>query len=48
MLLRPKNQGLPSQWIVCDLRYFEASIIGKFDVVIADPPWDIHMDVNIF
>ena len=35
----------PSQWINCDIRYFDMSIIGKFDVVIADPPWDIHMDV---
>jgi len=36
----------PSQWINCDIRYFEMTIIGKFDVVIADPPWDIHMDVR--
>jgi mRNA (2'-O-methyladenosine-N6-)-methyltransferase len=38
----------PSQWINCDIRYFEMSIIGKFDVIIADPPWDIHMDVMFF
>jgi mRNA (2'-O-methyladenosine-N6-)-methyltransferase len=44
-MLRP-DQGIPAQWIMCDLRYFEISVLGKFDVMIADPPWDIHMDVS--
>ncbi|XP_023222300.1 N6-adenosine-methyltransferase catalytic subunit-like [Centruroides sculpturatus] len=35
----------PSQWIQCDLRYFDMSILGKFAVVMADPPWDIHMEL---
>ncbi|KAI1287070.1 N6-adenosine-methyltransferase catalytic subunit [Halotydeus destructor] len=35
----------PSQWLQCDLRYFDMSILGKFAVVMADPPWDIHMEL---
>ncbi|KAH9381497.1 hypothetical protein HPB48_005528 [Haemaphysalis longicornis] len=33
------------EWIQCDLRYFDMSILGKFSVVMADPPWDIHMEL---
>ena len=29
----------------CDLRYFDMSVLGKFAVVMADPPWDIHMEL---
>ena len=36
---------MPSQWVSCDIRYFDSSILGKFDVIMADPPWDIHMDL---
>ena len=36
---------LPSQWINCDIRDFDCSILGKFDVIMADPPWDIHMEL---
>ena len=39
------NKILPSQWINCDIRDFDCSILGKFDVIMADPPWDIHMDL---
>ena len=39
------NKILPSQWINCDIRNFDCSILGKFDVIMADPPWDIHMDL---
>lgn len=35
----------PPQWIQSDLRYFDMSILGKFAVVMADPPWDIHMEL---
>ncbi|KAK1927031.1 putative mRNA methyltransferase [Papiliotrema laurentii] len=31
------------QWINCDLRRFDYSVLGKFHVIVADPPWDIHM-----
>jgi mRNA m6A methyltransferase catalytic subunit len=27
------------------MRYFDFNILGKFDVVMADPPWDIHMSL---
>lgn len=33
----------PAQWIQCDLRYLDMTVLGKFAVVMADPPWDIHM-----
>lgn len=33
----------PPQWIQCDLRYLDMSCLGKFAVIMADPPWDIHM-----
>lgn len=33
------------QWIFCDLRYFDMTILGKFSVIMADPPWDIHMEL---
>ena len=35
----------PPQYIQSDLRYFDVSILGKFAVVMADPPWDIHMEL---
>ena len=31
------------QWICCDLRHIDFRVLGKFDVIMADPPWDIHM-----
>ncbi|KAJ6218290.1 hypothetical protein RDWZM_009447 [Blomia tropicalis] len=40
-----KRVLFPSQWIRCDLRFFDMSILGKFSVVMADPPWDIHMEL---
>lgn len=36
---------LPPQWINCDVRRFDYSILGKFHVIMADPPWDIHMSL---
>lgn len=33
------------QWICCDIRYLDMAILGKFSVVMADPPWDIHMEL---
>ena len=35
----------PNQWVQCDLRIFDMSVLGKFSVVMADPPWDIHMEL---
>ena len=36
---------LPPQWLSCDLRQFDCSVLGKFHVIMADPPWDIHMSL---
>lgn len=36
---------LQAQWIQCDIRSFDLSSLGKFDVIMADPPWDIHMEL---
>jgi mRNA (2'-O-methyladenosine-N6-)-methyltransferase len=36
---------VPPQWIQCDLRHFDVTVLGKFSVVMADPPWDIHMEL---
>lgn len=39
------TEQLPPQWLNCDLRRFDYSVLGKFHVIMADPPWDIHMSV---
>ncbi|EJD54040.1 MT-A70-domain-containing protein [Auricularia subglabra TFB-10046 SS5] len=36
---------LPPQWINCDIRRFDYSVLGKFHCIMADPPWDIHMSL---
>ncbi|KAJ3090068.1 N6-adenosine-methyltransferase subunit mettl3, partial [Quaeritorhiza haematococci] len=36
---------LPPQWIQCDVRKFDLKVLGKFSVIMADPPWDIHMSL---
>ncbi|KIM45851.1 hypothetical protein M413DRAFT_440903 [Hebeloma cylindrosporum] len=40
-----ETKPLPPQWINCDLRTFDYSTLGKFHVIMADPPWDIHMSL---
>jgi mRNA m6A methyltransferase catalytic subunit len=45
LVLSGDEEVLDSQWVNCDIRYFDYSILGKFDVIMADPPWDIHMDL---
>ncbi|VDD83234.1 unnamed protein product [Mesocestoides corti] len=35
----------PPQWIKCDIRQLDMTILGKFAVIMADPPWDIHMEL---
>lgn len=40
-----KRKMLPAQWICCDIRYIDFSVLGKFSVIMADPPWDIHMEL---
>ncbi|KAF5322901.1 hypothetical protein D9619_000992 [Psilocybe cf. subviscida] len=39
------GKPLPPQWINCDLRTFDYTTLGKFHVIMADPPWDIHMSL---
>lgn len=39
-------QVLPPQWINTDLRELDVSVLGKYDVVVADPPWAIHQEVR--
>lgn len=53
----------PAQWVNCDIRSFDFSVLGqyvsptrfsicgseaddRFQVIVADPPWDIHMTVR--
>ncbi|CAG8475934.1 3626_t:CDS:2 [Paraglomus brasilianum] len=43
VLYTPPTKVLPPQWINCDVRKFDFSVLGKFTVIMADPPWDIHM-----
>jgi len=45
---KPTDHGeilYPPQWIQCDLRYLDMTVLGKFAVIMADPPWDIHMEL---
>ena len=46
VLYTPPTKVLPPQWINCDVRKFDFSVLGKFTVIMADPPWDIHMTVS--
>lgn len=33
------------QWINCDVRSFDMTVLGKFGVIMTDPPWEIHQDL---
>ncbi|CAG5080921.1 Oidioi.mRNA.OKI2018_I69.PAR.g9740.t1.cds [Oikopleura dioica] len=33
------------QWINCDIRHLDLTVLGKYTVIMADPPWDIHMEL---
>ncbi|KAI0980444.1 hypothetical protein GJ496_004336 [Pomphorhynchus laevis] len=39
------EKSIPPQWVQCDLRAFDITVLGKFSIVMADPPWDIHMEL---
>lgn len=41
----PRPSPLPPQWLNVDLRFFDVSVLGLFDVLVADPPWAIHQDL---
>lgn len=36
---------IPPQWVNCDIRILDMNALGKFSVIMADPPWDIHMEL---
>lgn len=41
-----RAQALPeAQWLKVDIRTFDMSVLGKFGVIMADPPWEIHQDL---
>lgn len=31
----------PAQWVNTDVREFDLSVLGQFDVIMADPPWEV-------
>jgi len=33
------------QWLRCDIRKLDMNVLGKFGVIMADPPWRIHQDL---
>ena len=33
------------QWINCDICIFIMDILRQFEVIMVDPPWDIHMEL---
>ncbi|KAK4046591.1 methyltransferase [Microbotryomycetes sp. JL201] len=41
-----EDRALPAEWINADLRTLDLSVLGKFDVVVADPPWAIHQEAS--
>lgn len=41
-----EERGLPPQWLNVDLSSFDPTVLGTFDVVVADPPWAIHQEVR--
>ncbi|GAA5953803.1 hypothetical protein JCM8115_004161 [Rhodotorula mucilaginosa] len=41
----PVTKALPPQWVNADLRDFDVTTLGKFDVLVADPPWAIHQEL---
>lgn len=44
-LKNPELKLTPPQWINCDLRSLDMAVLGKFSIIMADPPWDIHMEL---
>jgi len=35
-------QALPQpQWLKCDIRTLDMTVLGKFGVIMADPPWQV-------
>ncbi|KAL5961579.1 N6-adenosine-methyltransferase subunit METTL3 [Taenia solium] len=32
------------EWLKCDIRQFDTTVIGTFGVIMTDPLWGIHME----
>lgn len=41
----PGGPMYPAQQVDCDVRDFKFEILGDFPIIMADPPWDIHMSL---
>eukprot|EP01084_Bolivina_argentea_P078574 142594_1 len=41
----PAIHRYSAQWINCDVRALEFGVLNKYGVIMADPPWDIHMEL---
>ena len=39
------SASLPPQWIKADIRTLDFSCLGQYNVILMDPPWDIHMEL---
>lgn len=37
------SAGHGGEWLRCDLRRLDLEVLGKFSVILADPPWAINM-----
>ncbi|KAK9819653.1 hypothetical protein WJX72_000802 [[Myrmecia] bisecta] len=50
---KPRQHNVPAylqalgepQWLQCDIRKLDMAVLGKFGVIMADPPWEIHQDL---
>jgi mRNA m6A methyltransferase catalytic subunit len=45
IVARISTKLIAAQWVQSDLRTFDMAVLGKFSVIMADPPWDIHMEL---
>ncbi|MCJ1362786.1 hypothetical protein MMC16_001892 [Acarospora aff. strigata] len=45
MLLRGALEPIRAQFVNCGIRTFDLRILGDLAVVMADPPWPIHMSL---
>ena len=41
----PAIHRYEAQWVNCDVRALEFGVLCKYGVIMADPPWDIHMEL---
>ena len=41
----PAIHRYEAQWVNCDVRALNFEVLCKYGVIMADPPWDIHMEL---